>query len=433
MSGEVFLKLSEVCDLLHVDIATGHNWVKLGKLVPSGEDLRGRPLFSQSSVQKQLQDVRKLCDPRLKSRRNKSALRGRGLYGNYAGRNSGNVGAVNELILRLKGGKGMMCACLLEAAIRLLHAAGRIPTPSCLPHGSYFLAWRSGFIDPFPYDFLLEPLMEHHSAESLCSYTEKLPEFTLEYIPYEDTLGLLYLSLCDISSRLEGGRYYTPQDLTDEVVADLGDEHDRFLDPCCGSGNFLLRLLKRGVTPENLYGADIDAISLALCRINFAVNTAVSEKEFYKRHFILGNTLRIPDLPECNVILGNPPWGSCTDRELTQEYAKSFVSAGRNRPCMADLFVERMLMQLPLGGILRFLLPESLLNVAVHQKLRSLISQTAKVRQVRYLGEVFHAVQCPSVVLTLKKGEGAGEEHSGIEVTLPERSFTVQRKSCGIV
>ena len=29
-----------------------------------------------------------------------------------------------------------------------------------------------------------------------------------------------------------------------------------FLDPCCGSGNFLLRLLRRGARVEDLYGCD---------------------------------------------------------------------------------------------------------------------------------------------------------------------------------
>lgn len=422
MSGEVFLTINEVCDLMRVDRATGRNWVKLGKLVPDASDSKGRPLFERDAVRRRLRELQTSEQPRLKSRRNKSALRGRGLYGNYAGRDSGNVGTVNSLVSSLKNDRATMRACLLESAVRLLWAAGRAGKPGEPPSGSYFTACAEGELDPFPFLFLLEPLMDGRDAAYWSARTQKLPDFTLEYVPFEDTLGLLYLSLCDISSRLEGGRYYTPQDLTDEVVADLGSDRDRFLDPCCGSGNFLLRLLKRGIAPGNLFGADIDGISLALAQVNFAVNAGIADPDFYATHFRRADTLMTPSLPECTVILGNPPWGGCAGAEAAMAAAR-FKTAGRNRSCLADLFVERMLGALPEGGILRFLLPEALLNVAVHEKVRDLISEVSRVRQVRYLGEVFHAVQCPSVVLTLEKGRG-GSADAGVEVTLPDRRFT---------
>ena len=106
--------------------------------------------------------------------------------------------------------------------------------------------------------------------------------------------------------------------------------------------------------------------------------------------------------------MGNPPFGSCEDPAAIRRYAKSLEEAKKTRPYFADLFVERSLNLLDEGGIVQFVLPEAILNVASHDLIRTFISMHARVKSVRYLDEVFHAVQCQSVVLTLEKTSYSG-------------------------
>ena len=61
-------------------------------------------------------------------------------------------------------------------------------------------------------------------------------------------------------------------------------------DPCCGTGNFLLSLGAKGVNCLNLYGQDIDPISVYLCRINIAlIEPQISATDLRSR-ILIGNT-----------------------------------------------------------------------------------------------------------------------------------------------
>lgn len=49
-------------------------------------------------------------------------------------------------------------------------------------------------------------------------------------------------------------------------------QYKKILDPACGTGNFLLTLLKNGVKPDYIYGNDIDSIAVSIARINLYLN-----------------------------------------------------------------------------------------------------------------------------------------------------------------
>lgn len=410
-----------------VSTATLRNWVKAGTLKADLEDEHGRKYFVRGKLKKQLEALR--LAGRLSSRRNKSTLNGRGLYENYADHDSPNAQAASFVLDDARfADKTAACACLIETAIRLLCDSGRIKkqnqaVKSCAE------AYLKGELDASPFDFLLDELIGKEDRIKLLSSCADFSAYHVHFIEYEDTLGLIYLTLTDISSRLSGGRFYTPQKLSDEVVSSLGSYERIFFDPCCGSGNFLLRLLKRGVDVRSLYGADIDPISLTLAKIGIAVNTGINDQGYYKEHFLRTDTLICNSLPKAQVILGNPPWGCCTDHQSIKKYAAKFRCAYRPRPCLADLFVEKALTLLPENGILRFLLPEALLGVDAHKTVRELIARQARVLEVDYLGDVFHDVQCPSVVLTLKKGRAAGGMNKNVLVKDGQKVHTVKSRS----
>ena len=72
------------------------------------------------------------------------------------------------------------------------------------------------------------------------------------------------------SYRNKEGIYYTPQYIVEDMMQDMENvEGKSFLDPCCGSGNFIIEAIKKGFAPENVYGYDTDenAIKIAKKRI----------------------------------------------------------------------------------------------------------------------------------------------------------------------
>ena len=72
----------------------------------------------------------------------------------------------------------------------------------------------------------------------------------------------------------------------------------------------------------------------------------------------------------------------------------------------------------------------ALLNVASHETIRAFITEHARVRSVRYLGEVFHAVQCPSVILTLEKTSFSNASGDVI-VNVGDSNYIVRRQRKG--
>lgn len=326
------------------------------------------------------------------------------------------------------GSTTAITALLCESFLQLLVDAKRIKS-KCTKQ--YFRAYLEGTLDADIYDWLLLELMDKTSRNTLLSASKKLPSFTLHFVPFEDTLGLIYLSLMELSKRRQSGRYYTPQSLTDTAVETLQVSRGRvFLDPCCGSGNFLLRLLRRGARVEDLYGCDLDGFSVTLARINFVLSGNCSDKDTLQDHLLKCDTITCRSLPQVDVVLGNPPWGSCDDEKVVSRYARTLICAEKKRPCYADLFVERSLNLLKDGGIVQFVLPEALLNVASHETIRAFITEHARVRSVRYLGEVFHAVQCPSVILTLEKTSFSNASGDVI-VNVGDSNYIVRRQRKG--
>jgi len=170
-------------------------------------------------------------------------------------------------------------------------------------------------------------------------------------------------------------------------------------DPCCGTGNFLLSLGVKGIDYDNLYGQDIDPISVFLSRINIALMAPNMSALDICSRIIIGNTYFDTFTQKFDVIVGNPPWGSDFSEEDVLRCRKIFKTAIGKSIESYDLFVEKALSMLELKGVLAFVLPEAILSVAAHDTVRKLIIDSCSFRFVSYLGNVFSGVQCPSIIL----------------------------------
>lgn len=404
------LSAEEVCDILSISSATVLNWVRLGKLNASDDG----KTFKRSSVESLLNDIRSGKDGRLKSRRNKKNAVGKALYTDYI-HNEDNIAAVEKML--------SLCEHISEYELRVILA--------------YFAAQLFGQIRSKTQDGVFDSLTDDllggsESSDSSTEIISFISDFRLTFVPTEDTLGFVYISLRDLSERKQTGSYYTPEKTVSSLIGSLLDCTDikgkTICDPCCGTGNFLIGLLNNGVKADDLYGQDIDEISVLIARINVFLLSAynaenIPSRELLTSHIVCGNTLKNTFDKKFYAVLGNPPWGYDFSKEDMKYLLCHYFTAKENGMESYDLFIEKGFAMLEQNGCMAYVLPESLMNTAAHRQARKCIIENGSFKFVTYLGNAFSGVQCPSVILGIQKdAEGSTEN---CVVSMNGTSFTI--------
>lgn len=411
----LMLTLSDLCAELSITPATGRNWIKLGKIKPEGK--KGRSyLFSEEYVSSLKADLENGKIKSLKSRRNKTYVSGKLLYSSYIPATSPNLPLVNKLISDIADFES--CSALTTEPEETAESSEQTKpfelTDSMLKAilagcAKRLISKRISDEEQEKYSHLITEL---HPSEDDTSLPEDIISLTgnFEYVPGEDTLGLIYISLKHLRARKSEGTYYTPGTIVQRLLGHLFEasilsegQDKQILDPGCGTGNFLL-CLPPGVPAGNLYGYDLDETSILLARINLALKYRIPDVDFWKEHLIVRDFLHENRSDKTyDIILGNPPWGSSfTADEKT--YLKDTFECGKAKsPDSFDLFTEQALGLLKDGGTLSYVLPESVLLVKTHRIIRELLLKTTTLTHLEYLGDVFDHVQCPSVIMQVQK------------------------------
>ncbi len=379
-STEKLYTLSKACELLSISTATGRNWMKSGRLISVAEKDQ-KPLFEEAALLSLKNALANGSISGLKSRRNKT----------YVG---GNTPVPEE---------PQLCCQLRSCAEQLILSAGYKdlslfqPLLNNLIDETFFLTWKA-----------FAP--EYGTA----NYT---------YRSGEDTLGLLYQALCNIGNRKNSGSYYTPAWLAKQLMEKhlpMPRPNHTVLDPSCGTGIFLLQLSSE-LPLQNIYGNDINPVSVALTRINLALKYHIKTQEEVE---ILYKNISVSDfltshIGAYDIILGNPPWGARLSAEQKNAYRNEFTCASGSSVEIFDLFIEQSIKHLTHKGTLSFILPEAILTVKTHKPVREFLLHNAAVRSVDYLGEAFEQVHCPSIILTVAK-ENTRPFFKNVSIGLPD-------------
>jgi type I restriction enzyme M protein len=206
------------------------------------------------------------------------------------------------------------------------------------------------------------------------------------------------------------GQYFTPRHVIDLCIEMLQPAiHETVLDPCCGSGGFLIHALERArrgsplASPDDLadycaaklWGFDIDSRAVRVAkaltivatggsgkfrRLNSLVNSASSGAEAQAR--------TIEEACGANggfdVILTNPPFaGEVRERALLDSYDLSRDQDAVERDL---LFVERCVGLLRPGGRMAIVLPDNKFAGESHAPLRRWLMSRARILAVVGLG-----------------------------------------------
>lgn len=390
------LTVEDVCSAFSVSKATVKNWIRLGKITPDV----GEQQFSPEYIERALREFNSEGSTKLKARRNKKNISGKVLYKDYI-HNTSNRRLVTDLLeLDIIKDEKDLLAVLANFAVQLYYQARAIPycDNNVLTH--FLTQEHQGGFHSLVRDLVGDNPIDHALTNKLMPALSK----RILFVEGEDSLGFVYISLRDIGQRKSLGTYYTPERIVWELIDRLYQNDSNLksrtiCDPCCGTGNFLLGLGARGVSYTNLYGEDIDPVSVSLCRINIALMSPEMSAADIRLRVMVGNTYFKTFTKKFDVIVGNPPWGSDFSEEDALRCRKSFKTATGKRIESFGLFVEKALSMLRYKGTLAFVLPEAVLSVAAHNPIRKLIASSCSFRFISYLGDVFPGVQCPSIIL----------------------------------
>ena len=219
------------------------------------------------------------------------------------------------------------------------------------------------------------------------------------------------------------GIYYTPQYIVEDMMRDITDvEGKTFLDPCCGSGNFIIEAIKKGFAPENVYGFDIDENAVAITKkrirelcgyesdnifcgdfLSQQVNKSTSQQVETHRMCQM-QIFRFSDsqLFKFDYIFTNPPWGKKINKKDRDKYSDLFNSGNSNDT--SSLFYFASLKMLKDDGMLGFLLPDAFFNIASFEDARKSLL-TLNIKRLIDYGKPFKGLMTKAMAFVATNDE----------------------------
>ncbi len=203
-----------------------------------------------------------------------------------------------------------------------------------------------------------------------------------------DILGLIYQSYLQEGKKNMIGSYYTPKKIAYNMMKNFDFSNgERFLDPCCGSGAFLLTIAAEN--PNQLFGVDNDRVAVLISKINMLLKYKDAEfvPQIYCFDFLTGCSVmqKHPVFEKMfDYIATNPPWGA-------MDYNYSNQSTITSKETFSYFFVKSFEL-LKTNGTIRFLFPEAILNVKAHKDIRSFILDTAGLTGITIYDDMFSGV-----------------------------------------
>lgn len=264
-------------------------------------------------------------------------------------------------------------------------------------------------------------------------------EIMSAHIPnVRDFLGVIYQSLSKEGHKAEAGSYYTPSSIVESIVKDhLHNQQARVLDPCCGTGQFLLfavnRLSQLGNKNaiENIWGCDIDPLAVKIARLNLLMRC--KDQDDFSPHIYCLNSLlegsdifsaqqRIMNENYFDLVMTNPPWGSKIAKpEIAQLNSLfPFIKSGES----FSYFLVKGMNLLKQDGLLSYILPESFLNVKMHSDIREHLLKNYTVKRIMFLDRAFKNVFTHVIRIDIQKKQSLRKHN--IEVQ-NGKTFTVEQ------
>ncbi|HRS68272.1 MAG TPA: N-6 DNA methylase, partial [Paludibacteraceae bacterium] len=181
-----------------------------------------------------------------------------------------------------------------------------------------------------------------------------------------EQIGIEYESLLADSYRNKEGIYYTPSWVVKDMFKNIKINPDyKFLDPCCGSGNFVIEAIRQGVAPENVYGFDVDENAVQITRQRIKEEFGFDTDNIKVGDFLEEAHKLKTEKITYDLIFTNPPWGKKIEKSAKEKYS-ALYSCG-NSLDTTSLFLAASLSILKINGFLGFLIQEAFFNITTFE------------------------------------------------------------------
>ena len=215
------------------------------------------------------------------------------------------------------------------------------------------------------------------------SYSEKRNPKSIIFDLKGKDIGMQYENSLSDSYRNKEGIYYTPEWVVEDMLKGvLVNKDTTFLDPCCGSGNFIIQAIRLGVSPENVYGFDTDENAVAIAKNRIKDEFGYDTPNILVADFLIeAQCLRQRNV-FFDLIFTNPPWGKKIDKHLKEHFA-SVYDCG-NSVDTTSLFMGACLFLLSSSGYLGFLVQEAFFNIASYADIRKRVLSKKILQLIDY-------------------------------------------------
>lgn len=182
----------------------------------------------------------------------------------------------------------------------------------------------------------------------------------------QDLLNLFFTTFNKYVGKSDKNQAFTPDHICSFMSKVVGvNKNSRVLDPCCGSGAFLVRAMtdamddcetedeREKVKQEQIFGIEYEAGAFGLASTNMLIHgdgnsNVVQDSLFNKGKWIEDNNI--------NVVLMNPPYNA-TKKFCNPDYTKNWDSKKKEDPSKGFHFVEWVAKQVSSHCKIAVLLP----------------------------------------------------------------------------
>lgn len=197
--------------------------------------------------------------------------------------------------------------------------------------GDFVEVFGTNTVDKLPLvDHTLQPLKE------LISYLNQIRWSEVSV----DIIGRVFEGLIYTERRHLLGQHYTDTMVVDLILAATLREPEKLIDPCCGSGTFLVRTLNywRSNYSSNIKnfelveGLDIDKLASMLSKVNLYIQAleAIKEKTTFNPRISHKDFFKTELAPDYQYVVTNPPYTRQEEMTLAfydKEYKKYLAQA----------------------------------------------------------------------------------------------------------
>jgi len=416
------LNIGQTSELLGVSNATIRNWIRHKYLSPIND--RNNILFDYKEVKKLKENITNGDIGRLNKRANKRNSQKTFIPKEYKNENNNDF-HITFLTDYISKNSLSVIETIFLLSLNLLFRENLVFTANI----NDLLSFKESYYKNIYLLRILENFFQSIKGFSKEHHYKKLLE---QEIPlHNDILGLIYQSIKSEGEKAKQGSYYTPKQIVDEIIEEYVKENFKILDPCCGTGQFLLNASVFISNPNNIYGFDIDPIAVFIAKINLIIKFKAFDfnPNIFEKNTLLeidsSSLFMTKAYPEFyDLILTNPPWGLHFENG-TLNSLKSIYPQIKSLESFS-YFLSKSIEMLSENGILSFILPESILNIKVHNDIRNTILKNTSILKIVKLGRAFTNVFTNVIRIDLMKK--SPDEKNKIKVIADSEYFINQAR-----